>query len=243
MSSQQSYQSILGKFTDGLEVLKKITGYSPVKEELKLASLVSMKSEAELRNAAATSTAATLQDLRNTRRSKSFHAKDTDTNCMENLIRNIASYLKAELGSSNAAFVKVASIIKRFTPPAEKKIELKEGEEPKKSISQSEKSYQSLVGFAKDVLTLITGLGQSYGPTNENITVAGFKAKVDELVALNAEIVKAENDYKTAVQARNEIFRGEVGVISIMSSIKNYLASLEGGKNNLAYIGFVNAVK
>jgi len=243
MSSQQSYQSVFGKYSGGIEVLKGITGYNPVKQELRLISLETLKSSAEQKNAAVTSAATDLQELRNQRRNMSFRAKDTDTNCIENLIRNIASYIKAELTASNSAYTKVNSIIKKFNPPVEKKVDLKEGEEPKKSKSQSEKSYQSLVGFANDVHTVIAGLGEAYSPSNTNITVASFKTKIDELAALNAAVVKAENSYSTAVQERNEIYNGEVGINSIMSSIKNYLASLEGGKNNPGYIAFVNAIK
>lgn len=240
---QLSYSSVLGKFSDGNEILKGITVYNPTKQELKLASLENMKTEAEQKNAAVTSAGNSLQTLRGERRFNAFRVKGSDTNCLENRIHNISSYIKAEMGAAHPAVSKIDSIIKKFRPPSEKKVELKEGEEPKKSRSQSEKTYQSLVGYAGDVYTIITGLGEKYNPSNQNITVVNFKAKVDELAALNSAVAKAENAYSSAVQERNEIYNGEVGIKSIISSIKDYLASLEGGKNNAAYVAYTNAVK
>ena len=243
MSSQMTFQSILGKFSAGIEILKGIVGYNPLKSILQITQLEKTKTDAEAANAKVLTAASRLQNLRNQRRAISFSCKEADTNCIENLIRNIASYIKAELGSKHTAFIKIDSILKKFKPPKEKKEEIKEGEVPKKSISQSEKSYESLVGFATDVYTVISELGASYNPSNTNLAAANFKTKVDELTALNAEVIKAESAFGSAVQERYEIYNGEVGINSIVSSVKNYLASLEGGKNNPSYKAYLNAVK
>lgn len=243
MSSQKSFQSIAGKFSDGLEVLKGIIGYNPSKEELKIASLETLKADVTAKNAAVVSTGSILKDLRDRRRIISFRAKDGDQNCIENLIKNIQSYIKAELGSKSPVYSQIDSIIKRIQPPSDKKEELKEGEEPKKSKSSSEKSYQALVGFGYDVITAITNLGTAYNPSNTNITLANFKTKIDELASLNAQIVKADGDYTTAVDARDEVYNGESGIANLNQLIKSYLASMEGGKKSAGYNAFVNAVK
>jgi len=243
MSSQRTFQSILGKFSGGLEVLKTVTDYHPTKLELQIASLETLKSDAESKNAAVVNTATILQTFRNNRRFISFRGKETDVNCIENLFKNIASYIKAELGEKDAAYQKIRSIIKKINPVKEKKEEPAAGEEPKKSISSSEKSYQSLVGFGSDVLTLITNLGTAYNPSNTNLTVANFKSKIDELANLNSAVVKAEADYNAAIDARDEIYNGNTGINNIIPMIKNYLASLEGGKSNPSYVAFINAVK
>jgi len=54
---------------------------------------------------------------------------------------------------------------------------------------------------------------------NEKSASISSKAKVDELAALNSAIVKAESDYSTAVNDRNEIYNGEAGINSIVPSI------------------------
>lgn len=243
MSSQQTFQSILGKFSDGIVVLKAMTGYNPSKQELQIASLETMITTAEEKNAAALTAGTDLQNQRNSRRSISFRRKDSDTNCLENLFRNILSYIKAELGTKNSAHGKIDSIIKKISPPVEKKTPPVEGQEPQKSKSQSEKSYQSLVGFGNDIYTIISGLGTAYAPSNTNIIAANFKTKVDEFASLNAVIIKAEGVYSTAIQERNDIYYGEFGIVSTITSVKNYLASLEGGKSNASYLAFTSAVK
>ncbi len=243
MSSQQTFQSVLGKFSDGIDLLKDNTAYSPARAELTLTALEAQKADAEAKNAAVVSKGTLLTGLRNNRRIMSFKSKDSDANCLEIRIKAIASYIKAEHGATDPAYLKIKSIISRFQPPHEKKTKPAEGEEPKKSISKSEKTYQSLVGFSSDIYTIISGLGENYNPSNQNITLEGFKAKLDELSELNSNIVKAENDYMEAVKERNEVFNGEAGIKSIVSSIKDYLASLEGGKKNPDYVAFMNAVK
>ena len=243
MSSQRSFQSLLGKFSAGLEILKGTGSYNPSKQVLTITALEALEANVTAKNAAVITAGATLKSLRNNRRNISFTSKDADTNCIENLIKNIASYIKAEIGKDNPAYLKINSIIKKINPPADKKEELKEGEEPKKSVSSSEKTYQSLVGFGNDVHTLILNLGAAYNPSNSNITVANFKVKVDELAGLNAAIVKAESDYATAVQERIEVYNGEAGINKIVPLIKDYLASFEGGKKNPDYTAFANAVK
>ena len=243
MSSQKSFQAMLGKFTAGLEVLKGILAFSPIKVNLQIVSLTELKTAAEAKNANAVKTGNALKGLRNNRRSISFRVKDGDVNCIENLIRNVASYLKAELGAKNPSYLKVDSIIKKIDPPNDPKEEPKEGEEPKRSISTSEKSYNSLVGFSQDVYTVLSELGEAYNPANVNIQKRGFHIKINQLTDLNASIVKAETEYSTAVSERDEVYNGENGINKIMPQIKDYLASFEGGKNNPDYIAYVNAIK
>ena len=243
MSSQKSFQAILGKFTLGLEVLKGVARYNPTKDILKIAALENLKTDAETKNSNAVTTGNLLKGLRNNRSLIAFRTKESDVNCIENLIRNIASYLKAEIGSKNPAYSKVESILKRIAPPHDPKEEPKEGEEPKKTISSSEKSYNSLVGFGNDVHTVIAELGAAYNPANVNIAAAGFKAKVDALAALNVAIVKAETDYSAAVSERDNVYNGDAGINTVIPQIKDYLASFEGGKKNPDYLTFYNAVK
>ena len=243
MSSQRSFESTLGKFIGGLKVLKETPVYVPTKEQLKIAFLENLQADAETKNSNVVTTGVVLTDLRNERRFICFSAKDTDTNCLENLFRNIANFTKAEFSEKSPAFKRIYSILKRIKPPRDKKEETVDGQDPKKSKSMSEKSYEAMVGYGNEVHTIIANLGEAYSPTNTNITVENLRAKVDQLAGLNASIVKAESDYSKAVTERNEVYNGEVGIKNIIPLIKNYLASFEGGKNNEYYKSFVNAVK
>ena len=243
MSSQMSYSAILGRFKDGIVALKRIPGYNPSKPSLTITSLEAVSTDAEAKNADAVRTGALLKGLRNERRFISFRSKESDVNCIENLMKNIASYLKAELGAKHPSFNVVDSIIKKISPPNDPKEEVKEGEEPKKTNSSSEKSYNSLGGFASNVYTIITELGESYRPTNENITTIAFKGRIDRLAQLNASIVTAGTDYASAVKLRDDLYNSGDGIISLVSLVKDYLASFEGGRKNPDYIAFFNAVK
>jgi len=243
MSSQRSFQSIIGKFSDGITVLKGLPFYSPAKPSLKIDSLTVLKTNVETKNSAVITIENSLKELRDRRKFITFKAKGSDENCIENLIRAIANYIKSENNGKHPAYLKIMSILSKLKPPSKKNEPPVEGQTPKNSISKSEKSYQSLVGFVNDVLTIITNLGVKYSPANVNITVESFKARMDELVELNANITTAEGNCASAIKERAELYKGDNGINEIIISVKDYLSSLEGGRNNSGYIAFCNAVK
>ncbi len=67
MSVQKTFQSILGKFSDGIVVLSGIANYNPSKPELKIGALEELKKNAELKNSAVINTGITLKQLRSHR--------------------------------------------------------------------------------------------------------------------------------------------------------------------------------
>ena len=242
-TSQRSYASLNGKFTSAVGVLKTLPVYNPNKVELKIPALETLITNSAAKDALVISTGGVLKDLRNSRRNIAFYNKDSDVNCVDNLFKNILSYLKSDFGDKHQSVLNVSAIIKKLHPVYEKKEEVKEGEEPTKSRSESEKSFQSLANFGIDIFTIITGLGETYKPSNEAILPAAFKAKVDELAKCNSDIAVAEKNYSEAVKGREDAYYGSSGIVTLTTAIKNYLASLEGGKKNAAYIAFSNALK
>jgi hypothetical protein len=241
--SQRSYATILGKFTDGIAVLKTIPDYNPNKPEIKTEAIDTFIVDINARNNACITTADILKNLRNERVETTFKTKDADINCLENLFRNILSYLKVDFGANNPSAILVASILKKLNPVYEKKEKPADGTEPKKAKSESEKTYQALAGYGSEIYTSLFSLGETYNPQNNAISLTNFKARVDELVKLNSDIAVAEKNYSDAVTAREEAYYGETGITSLITSIKNYLASFEGGKNNAGYTAFSYAVK
>jgi hypothetical protein len=241
--SQKSYATILGKFSDGIAVLKTIPDYNPNKPEIKTGALDAFIENINTRNSACITTADVLKNLRNERMVSAFKTKYSDVNCLENLFRNILNYLKVDFGVDHPSTVLVVSIIKKINPPYEKKEKPADGTEPKKAKSESEKTYQALAGYGLEIYTSLFSLGETYNPQNNAISLTNFKARVDELAKLNSDIAVAEKNYSDAVSAREEAYNGDAGITSLIVSIKNYLASFEGGKNNAGYTAFSYAVK
>ncbi len=243
MASQRTFQSRIGKFSDGITSLKAQTDYNPGKPALQISSLEILQTSVTDKNAQIVTLENDLKSLRNERKSISFAVRGSDKNCIEKRMRAIANYIKSENTAEHPAYLKMVSIISKLSPPHYKKRSQVEGETPKSSISRSEKTFQSLLGFGNDVCTMIANLGASYQPTNTNITGANFTAVIERLAQLNASIITAEGNYSTAVEERFELYNGENGISQTIKSIKNYLASFEGGKKSAAYTAFNNAVK
>ncbi len=194
MSSQQSFASKLGKFENGNTTLKGFTNYNPTNVKIQINSLVQKDTDVIALNDSVTASEEVLKKLQKERKFLAYSFKGGNDNNIQGNMKAIEYNLRSELGASSPEYLKVKSINQKIQPPSEKKKLPKEGETPKKSNSKSEKTYQSLVGFGNDVCTIITNLGTNYNPSNQNITVENFKAQVDRLKELNAQITTAEGD-------------------------------------------------
>ena len=243
MSSQQSFASKLGKFEDGITTLKGLTDYSPVNVKIQISSLVQKDTDVTAMNDAVTTSENVLNGLQKERKLLAYKFKGGSDNNIQGNMKAIEYNVKSELTDKSPEYIKINSINKKIQPPSEKKTPPKEGETPKKSNSKSEKSYQSLVGFGNDVCTIITNLGTKYNPSNQNITVSNFKAQVANLSELNGQVITAEKNYSTAVKNRENAYDGVDGISSLISTIKDHLASLPGGKKNPSYVAFAASVK
>ena len=243
MSSQQSFASKLGKFENGNTALNGLTDYNPANVKIQKSSLVQKDADVIALNSAVTTSEEVLKKLQKERKFLAYTFNGGNDNNIQGNMKAIEYNLRSELSADSPEYLKVKSINQKIQPPSEKKKPLKEGETPKKSNSKSEKSYQSLVGFGNDVCTIITNLGTNYNPANQNITVVNFKAQVARLNELNGQVTTAEKDYSTAVKNREKAYNGEDGISSLISTVKDHLASLEGGKKNPSYVAYANAVK
>ena len=243
MASQRSFASRLGKFEEGNTVLKGITGYNPSNVKIQLTSLEQKDAEVQVLNKGVATAENTLGGFQKERKLLAYTFKGGSDNNIQGNMKAIEYNLRSELSANSPEYLKVKSINQKIQPPSEKKTPPKEGETPKRDNSKSEKTYQSLVGYGNDVGTIISNLGTKYNPQNQNITVVNFKAQVDRLKELNGQVTTAEGDYSTAVKNREKAYNGEDGISSLISTVKDHLASLEGGKKNPNYVAYTNAVK
>ena len=106
-----------------------------------------------------------------------------------------------------------------------------------------EKSFASLGGIGGDVVSIITSLGASYAPTNTEIQIANFTARITDLKQLNADIAVLLKTYGDAVRYRKDAFESTDGMKDRITNIKDYLAGFPGGKSNQLYISFNQAIQ
>lgn len=115
----------------------------------------------------------------------------------------------------------------------------------KLSKSPMEKTFASIPGFLSEVITLVGAIdsGISYNPPDSKLTVEELTALRENIIAANAEVTTAMDAYGEANRARKELYDGAGGMSKRIALIKSYLASFSGGKKSGHFIEFSQAIK
>ncbi len=234
-SSQSSFETRYGRFSSGTGLIQDITTYNPAKEIIKKANLTSFLAEAAVKDAKVNSTNTFYREKVKERRINGFRDKDNLSNCLENRIRNIYSYVGAEFGHDSITYKKIKSFLDKIAPKYDKK---DPGAPAGQGKSPSEQSFVALIGFGRRVGELIDDLGVAYNPGNTDITLVALGELCDMMETLTKDIAKAEIEWSKAVKARKEIYDGKDGMTDRIKAIKDYLASFDLGKKSPDYINF-----
>lgn len=239
--SLRSFETRFGYYQNANAVLQTWGDYTPTNPVITKAANTAFISDVGVKNGEVTTKEQAFLDNRNERRTITFRViEGADINCLENRIRNIGSFIEGELPTRKAAIKKIKSFIRKIKPLYKKRTE---GEPRGAGMSPSERSFAALVGYAKSVKGIITGLGLSYSPTNPNIQLANFSAFIDHIDQLNQDVATTEEVYGNAARERKDLYDGLNGMTDRIKLIRKYLASFPGGKLSPHYIEFSQAIK
>jgi hypothetical protein len=241
-SSQLSFETMLGRFINGNELIQSIADYDPKNPLIKKASFTALIPEIKLKDKSVLLTQNAFLDQTLARKPLVFRAKDCDENCLENRIQNIHSYIGADISKTCAAYKIIGGLIKKFRPTYKKK-DPTQPPEAHKTPSPSEKSFVAMNNYGMQVYDLIVELGADYSPQNPNIQPDAFKDFVEDLMARAKLIAKLEADYSDAVSARKPYYHGPEGILKRETLVKEYLASFTGGKKSQNYIEYDRLIK
>jgi hypothetical protein len=241
-NSQLSFETMYGRFVNGNEFIQTLADFNPQKDLIKKTNLTSLIADIVPIDKAVNLKLKAMMDETNARKFLVFRSKECDENCLENRIRNIHSYIGADISKTCAAYKIIGGYIKKFAPTYKKK-DPNLPPEAQKSKSPSEKSFVAMNGYGMQVLELITELGTDYAPQNDKIQLAKFEIFVKDLVDRAKSIAKLEAEYSDAVSARRPYYYGEEGILKRQTMIKGYLASFTGGKKSQNYIEYDRLIK
>ncbi len=242
-SSQNTYDTRIGRFQDMVGILETLTEYKPTNPLITVDSLRKFLNDTLSKNIEVITNDTNLKTKREERRTLAFKNGSSNPECIEACIENISSYVAGEFGTSHPAYKQIYNLRKKIRPSYNKK----SSESPEKNASNmrssSEKSFTGLVGISKQIIQIITSLGSSYSPQNPMIQINNFSRKVDELDALNQNIAILLQQYSDSVQKRKDLYDGPGGMRERISMARNYMASFSGGKKNPLYEQVVTALK
>jgi hypothetical protein len=242
MASQSSYENLLGRLLVVIALLKTWVDFLPTNILITIAALDVFAPLVRTKNDLVDTLLILLTDKRKKRKPLVFRGKEADLNCLQNRVAAIVAYLKAEFGKTSGAYLKVYAIYKKFAPtyPPKKDPSLPRGS----GRSPSERSFVAVVGYASEIVAILTSIGVAYNPTNNAaIKLADFKTFVTSLLDLNGEIGVALKNYGDAVKDRENIYDAADGLNARVTLIKNYLESFPGGKKGQKYTEVYQALK
>jgi hypothetical protein len=238
--SQRSFEVLLGRFENGDAYVQTLANYDPLKPIIKKANLTLFIADVKLKDEAVNKALDKWKNAVVARKALSFKGEDCDENCLENRIRNIYSYIGADINKKCGEYKIIGSFIKKIAPIYEKK----DPALPKGTgKSPSEKSFVALNGYGTQTSELINDLGLAYDPQNTYIEAATFETFVNDMIERAKDIGKLKSAYSNAVEARYKIYHGTAGLVERQKTIKDYLASFTGGKKSQDYIEYDRLIK
>jgi hypothetical protein len=224
-TSERTFGQRYTKGRELVEYLKLVTDFTPTETAIQPLNLTTLLDSINTANSEVASAQSTLQTQRDERLAM-FKNNTTGliTRCAQ--IRDyIASYHTQ--GKKALDFKKVQKIVMVMRgirlskkPPA--------GDNPKKSLSTSERSYGSMLQAAKDVLEVIkTSAG--YAPSNTAITIANFTTLVNTIDAKNSSVAEKQEIYDNKIEVRGNLYND---LAAKVTKVKAALASQYGKQSN-----------
>jgi hypothetical protein len=247
-TSQNAYTTKAIRFENGVNLINAWLDYGPNNTKIKKATLLALVTTINNANALVDTTEEAMKKLQKARLLLCFTVREgpkdargsraiVNLDCLEERIIGVRNYISGE-EFSEATLKIIERIVSKIHPQYPKK---KEGE--KEAPSPSEKSYASITGYGRQVITLITNLGASYSPPDANLSVAGMTTLLTAIEQKNKDLQTALDDYGTANRARKKLFGKQSGLAEVKPLIKSYLSSFEGHTRNDHYIEFNDALR
>jgi hypothetical protein len=242
MSSQQSFETRLNRFKNGVTLIGGWLDYGTNNNKIKHVSLTAFITSVETANGNVDADETDLGNKQSARMALTYTLpEDANPNCLQRRIKGIRNYVKGEELSEGVVRA-LDKILKKIEPVYPRK---KEGEEEaKKKPSPSEKSFAAAVGYGRTVIKLITGLGLPYSPPDSNLTIANMTTLVDDIEDANEDVQKALEKYGKSNRVRKALYDNSVDGMKVReTAILSYLASFPKLKKSEHYIEFRDALR
>jgi len=102
------------------------------------------------------------------------------------------------------------------------------GQETKRQVSNSQKSYDKVIDHFSAMTDLLSKIPE-YAPNEANLTMVALNAKLQQLKATNTAHIQAYANYSKMITNRNLILYAPItGILSVAKLVKKYVKSVFG---------------
>ncbi|MFL0123132.1 hypothetical protein V2590_00470 [Tenacibaculum maritimum] len=223
-TSQKSLASRLGNAKKLKTIVSNFTDYQPPVVEASVAKLTETIKQIETLQTNYNNAKANYTKKTNERRNI-FTEKD---NALDKQLSPIRAFIEALKGKGSIELTQITTIISKMRGRASKTT-LKNEDTDTKTISQIERTYASRIANFKNIIDLLSALGQNYKPTNTNLSIASLTNLVMEAEASSEAVDLALTILKPIIEERQELFKN---LSKQTQSIKNFVKAQYGLTSN-----------
>lgn len=231
---ETSYGARLRKLQDVIAYAKTWQGFQPPRTEESVPELENLVATALNAN---TQETAIQQEYSQAVQVRQDHFTKVEGSFLK-LLTPLRAAVDAQYGRQSDQSARIAPVIKKLR--ASKLIKLPADPasgKKEQTISQSERSYGSIIQYFTDMVTIMDGFG-NYTHSNSVLTVQALKQKITDAHAANDAVAQQLQQLKTSRNTRSEIFKD---LADRLKRVKYYVKSQYGTKspqyNSLVELG------
>jgi hypothetical protein len=236
-TSEQTFGNRLEHSRHLSKAVALIPAYAPDNSALSTASYATFLNSVEAANDLVAEKAQLLSDARDQRRLAFFGDTATGTGGLATLSGRVRDHVGSMPGGKNSAHYKqiqrLTQKITNYHPP-KKPVSGSPGatSTEKKKVSQSERSYGSLVQFGRDLAAAAAKV-PGYTPTAADIKPANLVLAMKALADKNDAVATALAEARDATDSRAAIYdHPETGLKSVFQQVKAAVASQFGRRSS-----------
>jgi hypothetical protein len=236
-TSEQTFGNRLEHSRTLQAILEAIPSYAPDNTALTPANFDSFLDGVEAANSAVADKAQVLSDTRTARRNAFFGDKSTNTPGLATLAGRVRDHVGSmPAGKKSAGYKNIQRLTQKISNyhPPKKPVSASPGTTPleKKKISQSERSYGSLVQSGRDLAAAAAKV-PGYNPTAADIKPANLVLAMKALADKNNEVATALAEAQDAIDTRAASYDNpETGLKSVFQQAKAAVASQFGRRSH-----------
>ncbi|WGH76203.1 hypothetical protein P8625_03285 [Tenacibaculum tangerinum] len=223
-TSQKSFSSRLGNAKKLKTIVSNFTNYQPPVEEASVAKLTETIEQIETLQTNYNNVKADYT-LKTNERKKIFTENE---NAIDKQLAPIRAFVEALKGKDSIELSQISTLVNKIRGQVPKKATTKEQTDTK-TISQIERTYASRVANFKNIIDILTTLGESYAPANETLSIASLTTLATAAEASTEAVNTALATLKPVIEQRKELYNT---LSKQTQDIKNFVKAQYGQTSN-----------